>query len=295
MANQETCRLCGGNGALRQSHIIPSFVFARQKDASSTAYLRCGQNPNLRQQDGLKLPFLCGRCEDRLNQWETSFANTLFHPFHERRSPPFEYGPWLAKCSASILWRVLTYLTELDSADVLSADLGAEVRQALGIWKAFLLTQRPDVGPYELHLIPLDTIQETTQNHWPKKINRYFVCVSEFDMLHSARTVVAFAKMLRLVLIGFVREPDAAFWQGARIELSGGRIAPCQLHLPDWLGAHFRQRAERLAYLESSLSEKQKGKIKTVQVTERRRVLKSETMRAFLADRCLAQMKGDHA
>src|SRR5438128_10144544 len=110
MADEASCRLCGASESLVQSHIIPSFVFARHKEVSSTGYLRFGQTPNRRQQDGPKLPFLCGPCEQHFNQWETPFATNLFHPFHERQPPPFDYGPWLAKCGVSVIWRALAYL-----------------------------------------------------------------------------------------------------------------------------------------------------------------------------------------
>ncbi len=293
MADETQCRLCAGRSSLIQSHIIPSFVFARQKEASSTGYLRFGQSPNLRQQDGLKLPFLCGSCEQRFNHWETRFATSLFYPFHDRQSPPLHYGTWLAKFSASVVWRAMTYLMELGCLKNLSADLANEAKQTSEVWKSFLLDGQSDVGYHEFHLLPLDTIEETTTADWPSKINRYFLCASEIDLLSSETTAVVIVKMLRLVLTGFVREPEADRWQGTRIDLAAGCVAPCQLHVPDWLGTYFRQRAKRLSQLESSISKKQKRKIETAQSSQRERVLNSETMRAFLADRWLFEMNED--
>jgi hypothetical protein len=73
------CRLCGATKELQESHILPGFVFRWMKATSATGYLRFGQQPNLRVQDGLKLLLLCGDCEGRFNHWETQFANKIFH------------------------------------------------------------------------------------------------------------------------------------------------------------------------------------------------------------------------
>jgi hypothetical protein len=63
---------------LQESHILAGFVYRWMKETSATGYLRFGQQPNLRVQDGVKLHLLCA--EDRFNQWETQFANRIFHP-----------------------------------------------------------------------------------------------------------------------------------------------------------------------------------------------------------------------
>jgi len=75
-----SCRLCDVTNALQESHILPGFVYRWMKETSATGYLRFGQQPNLRVQDGLKLHLLCADCEQRLNEWETQFANQIFHP-----------------------------------------------------------------------------------------------------------------------------------------------------------------------------------------------------------------------
>ena len=74
------CRLCGATKELQESHILPGFVFRWKKETSATGYLRFGQQPNLRVQDGVKLHLLCRDCEQRFNNWETEFANRIFHP-----------------------------------------------------------------------------------------------------------------------------------------------------------------------------------------------------------------------
>jgi len=74
------CRLCRATKELQESHILPGFVFRWKKETSATGYLRFGQQPNLRVQDGVKLHLLCRECERRFNNWETEFANRIFTP-----------------------------------------------------------------------------------------------------------------------------------------------------------------------------------------------------------------------
>ena len=63
-----SCRLCGATKELQESHILPGFVFRWKKETSATGYLRFGQQPNLRVQDGVKLHLLCRDCERRFNK-----------------------------------------------------------------------------------------------------------------------------------------------------------------------------------------------------------------------------------
>ena len=100
------CRLCGATKELQESHILPGFVFRWKKETSATGYLRFGQQPNLRVQDGVKLHLLCRDCEQRFNNWETEFANRIFHPMTQGKAARACYGPWLLLFCASVSWRV---------------------------------------------------------------------------------------------------------------------------------------------------------------------------------------------
>jgi hypothetical protein len=86
------CRLCGATKALQESHILPGFVYRWMKETSATGYLRFGQQPNLRVQDGLKRHLLCRDCEQRFNRWETQFANQIFHPMTQGDTARVSYG-----------------------------------------------------------------------------------------------------------------------------------------------------------------------------------------------------------
>lgn len=72
-----SCRLCRNTAELRESHIIPSFVYKWFKETSGTGFIRFGHTPNQRVQDGLKPYWLCDDCEELFNSWETVFANHI--------------------------------------------------------------------------------------------------------------------------------------------------------------------------------------------------------------------------
>ena len=68
-AEKPECRLCRLSDDLRESHIIPSFVFKWLKKTSATGYLRFAEGDAASKQDGVKIPLLCGTCEQRLSSW----------------------------------------------------------------------------------------------------------------------------------------------------------------------------------------------------------------------------------
>src|SRR5438874_2059789 len=114
MPVQGTCRLCERSRPLELSHIIPKFVIRWQRN-TAVVPIRESNKPNVRSQDGTKLPFLCSECEHRFEKWETLFAARLFEPAHrDLASMPasVEYGSWCLKLAVSVSWRVLKYWSE---------------------------------------------------------------------------------------------------------------------------------------------------------------------------------------
>src|SRR5262245_57540060 len=102
------CRLCSRHPAIKNSHVIPEFVFRSIKADSPTGFFRNPHNnPNRRVQDGDKLPLLCKDCEQRFGNAEQEFANNVFSPFHKTDRDEFSYGPWLHYFMTSLAWRTL--------------------------------------------------------------------------------------------------------------------------------------------------------------------------------------------
>jgi hypothetical protein len=70
--------MCYKTGPLEAGHVVPSFVYRWIKATSATGYLRSGENPNLRIQDGWKRRWFCRTCENRIGRFERAFAQELF-------------------------------------------------------------------------------------------------------------------------------------------------------------------------------------------------------------------------
>ena len=75
----DACKLCGGLGPLRRSHILPEFLYESLYDEKHR-YIGVRPNPESKNpfvQQGLREYLLCGGCEDRLSAWETYAADVL--------------------------------------------------------------------------------------------------------------------------------------------------------------------------------------------------------------------------
>ncbi len=119
----QQCRLCDKEKSLEISHIVPKFIFRHLKKTSPTGYIRATENPNRPVQDGIKLPFLCGDCEDIFSKWETLFANKVFYPYQNDEAQEFKYEEWLTKYLASVSFRVLVYVYEDTGLDYFSPEM----------------------------------------------------------------------------------------------------------------------------------------------------------------------------
>ena len=283
MCVYKPCRLCGSIDGLCESHIVPAFVFRWQKRTSSTGYLRFGEQVNQRVQDGFKVPFLCRDCEGRFNSWETKCANEFFLPYHKRGQTTFTYDIWMAKFCVSVSWRVLAYLRAAGDTNDLESQYGEDVDAAMSVWADFLLDKRQDVDRFEQHLLPFGAIGGVTVE-LPSNIQRYLMRAVEFHHLWNNQSACVVTKMGHIILIGFLREPEADSWEGTRLQVGAGTLSPTTLVIPDWFGKHLVDRAEHLAKVESTISPRQHNIVDRTQQSNSGKVLQSETLRALMED-----------
>lgn len=106
----ELCKYCKENEAIKNSHIIPSFIFEWLKDTSPTGFIRNTVNPNKREQDGPKSPLLCNSCEVNFSEVENSFKKETFSKLANYRNPCpqiLQISESARKCMYVIAWRVL--------------------------------------------------------------------------------------------------------------------------------------------------------------------------------------------
>lgn len=280
------CRLCGMEKPLRKSHIIPGFIFDWLKESSVTGYLRFGETPNKRVQDGYKRTLLCDDCEQRLGIWEKAFAEKVFVPLHQKE-PLKPYGPWLLLCAVSVSWRVLTFFKEEDDLSHFPKHLQMCVDKALNIWKEVLLEKRPHPGPFEQHMLPfVGAITDLNDNDptTPKNINRYILRSVGIDAWCSETEAFVYVKMCRIILVGFIEIPNRRQWLGTKLHVNKGTFNNLHYNLPQLFRNCLYDNARKAAVIQQNLSDRQKDRIDIAYRKNRDQYLGSEMFDAMAQD-----------
>jgi hypothetical protein len=148
-----SCRLCNEEKVLRQSHVVPKFVFRWLKN-SSPGHLRTVETPNRRSQDGPTRAWLCDACEQRLSKWENEFSSKAFEPLHRDpvRKIGLPYELWALKFAVSISWRTLLFYSGHSMDHLSGADLRA-IEIAQRVWRRFLLGEIGNIGEFTQHIL----------------------------------------------------------------------------------------------------------------------------------------------
>lgn len=254
------CAFCGERRELKQSHIIPKFVFRWLKDTGGTGYLRQSEAPLRRVQDGLKIQLLCEECEKRFNVWETAFANKIFHPFHLDAKVSVPYSEWFAKFCASVSWRILEYYRQRGLLEKVDESIASAVHSALDTWRRFLAGELSNPGQHEQHMLPMPGIESSTVPSLSNNINRYMLRGVEMDFVVGGDSAMVAAKMGPFHLFGYVLRPKDR-WRGSRVAVASGCFGPTQYVLPMALMDYMNERASNSAQVVSNLPEHQVSKI----------------------------------
>jgi hypothetical protein len=260
---QGQCRLCGVESDLQLSHVLPAFVFRWMRESSGNGHMRLGSSPNQRVQDGVKRHWLCTSCEGLLSCSETAFATKLFYPYTSDGSALIIYGEWLLRFCVSVSWRVLQFYKEETSLKGYEPNAVARIAEAEATWRAFLLGQRPHPGHFEQHLVPFDAIESISNRseNLSPNLNRYLMRAVDMDLCRSETTNVAYSKLGRFVILGFIREDHLSRWQGTKVHVKTGRIEPRQYTMPREFFKYLNSRARHVAALLSRVSRRQSEKI----------------------------------
>lgn len=252
------CALCKSDRELRDSHVIPQFVFDRIKTNSPTGYLRAGLvDVNRRRQDGDKQKLLCGNCEERFSIGEKEFAEQIFARYHESGMTSFEYGPWLNYFISSVNWRTLHldnigFHEEKHSRETLSILDDAERTFA-----DFLLEGRRDIGEMENHILPMFEITDSDSS---LKEPNFCLRISAFGYTYIIPDIPAFyvcADLAGVLLFTLIRKPEDDVWENTRVEPSGGLIrGPQRINSP--VVPHMIQQLSHAADVQVSQIQKSK-------------------------------------
>jgi hypothetical protein len=278
------CRLCTQETELVESHIIPSFVYGWLKESSVTGHLRFGETVNKRVQDGMKTYFLCRNCDNLFGVWENKFAREIFVPLHKDRTMN-TYGPWLLKFSVSISWRILTYFKESLDLNHFSEDLLRSVDDALCIWREFLLDKKPNPDKYEQHIIPFrGFIADRGDPELPNNFNRYAARSVDMDVACSKTQAFVYAKMCRIILIGFIEMNHKEQWRDTRIHVKHGILEKQRYKIPVNIRNFIYNRARKMQRTSGTMSSRQWDKISRDYESNADKIPDSEMFKAITQD-----------
>lgn len=254
-----TCAFCGEHKLLKESHVLPAFVFRWLRSRSGAGHIRHSENPNKRVQDGLKLRWLCGDCEGHFNLYETAFATKVFHPWHSGKYR-IAYEDWLLKFCVSISWRVLKYVKGYNKCALYTEDQQTLMEEAEARWHAFLRDEVPHPAKFEQHLLIFDIIESTDISDLPVNFNRFMAGAVTFDIVGSKRSLMTFAKLGRFMIFGIIQKGPNR-WEGTKVHVKHGMVKPDTFTVPAGLLDLLKEKAQNAGTSMSTISPAQRAKI----------------------------------
>lgn len=256
----KTCRLCGETAQLLKSHVVPRFVFKWLRRTSGTGHLRSVEQPNLRVQDGIKRKWLCRQCEDIFQVDEQEFANNAFFPLVNGESSRIDYQEWMMRFCVSLTWRTALAAQQESDLRHCSSDLRNDTREAMTVWRDFLLRKVTNPGPFQQHFLPLSALA-SPHPLAPPSINRYLLRSVDLDVLCSPREAIVWVKLPFFLILGWVKVQKPFQWKGTRLRVRKGQLLPGKTVLPGNVLQQLFDRAKRHQDALANISDTQEKKI----------------------------------
>jgi hypothetical protein len=278
-----TCLLCGKPAVLQRSHVIPAFVFRWLKDSSGNSPSRSSHEPNKRIQDGPTRDWLCYDCEQLFGRSETSFANRIFHPYFRDSKLHLGYAKWMLKFCVSVAWRTLQFFIQEGGLKEWSPDEQAAALKAEEAWRDFLLDKRKRTGEFELHVLPVDIVDNVDSSLSPN-FNRYLARGIDLDLVRSKSTNFTYTKIGRFIIVGFIRGRNPQKWKGTLVDATQGVIKPRSFGVPRELLDYVDGKARLMHSSLAQLSPKQQQKVNENFKNNVSEFVKSDAFRAMNAD-----------
>jgi hypothetical protein len=276
------CAFCGEHKTLKESHVIPAFVYRWLRTRSGTGHIRQTVNPNKRIQDGLKLHWLCGDCEAEFGRHETEFAKKVFYPW-QNGDNRISYDDWLLKFCVSVSWRVLKFCRDRNADANYTAEQDNLMNQAEQRWRDFLQGKAPHPANFEQHLLIFGNVFSTTISDLPNNFNRFMTGAITLDIVGSDQSLMTYAKMGRFQLFGIIQKGPNK-WVGTKVHVKQGVLKPDKFTLPIGMLDLFREKAKMVSSSMSEMSSIQKEKIEKHVRDNLEEFLKSEQFSSIEAD-----------
>lgn len=230
----EVCKLCQSALAIENSHVIPAFVFRAIKGDSFTGFFRNPNDPNVRRQDGDKVPLLCKGCEGRFSAAEREFAAKVFEPFHTRDQDTFDYGEWMQYFLTSLAWRTLVLDLPGIAQDASVAKVVVDnLRQTEEKAREYLLGANQFAPLFRHHLIVFTKADSCSPDMAALGPNVMFRrSAFGYTLLDKVRGYAAIVHNLAgLICVLIIKGNPQDKWEGTKISASTGTMkSPHNVH-----------------------------------------------------------------
>ena len=248
------CKFCNKDKELRESHIIPKFVFRWLKKTGGE-YFRKAENPNKRPQDGYKPRLLCHQCEQTFSKWEDRFAKEIFYPFSDKNIEQFIYDDNLIKFAISVLYRVITVSLQ-DNKDNVHYKHFEEAEKE---WKSFLKNKSELYNFNKIHFFFTSNKFKNQQQPVERFLN-YYARGVDAALVSDTKTALVYAKLARVILIGEIKGFDNQGMINTLIDCQKGTLIKPEMKLNLQIKQFLIERVTQLNILFDRVSDNQKNK-----------------------------------
>jgi hypothetical protein len=274
------CRLCGTDGELELSHILPKFIFRWIMKTSATGRLRGMGNPNVPVQDGKKIYLLCSSCEDKFSKYETWFANNMFHKAVQGNVDSYEYDNNLFKFVVSIFWRVVIININRSVYDktVMKNNLVQCEKELSDILNNNIFSHNKDI-----FILPTSYV-----NNAPKELrglNYYFTRTTDVQILFDDEKgkMFFYCVMPFFIIVGNMVGMDKSNFVNCIVNDEGGLLTPRFVIVKDEGVAGFMQ--SQIARIDKlDISDVQRNAINDRAMKDMDKFLKSSSFKATFMD-----------
>lgn len=278
------CGLCLDENTLRESHIIPKFIYKWHKKTSVTGFLRSGENIQKRIQDGLKIYLLCENCEQLFSFWEKYFSENIFYPLISGKVDTVAYNKNFLKFCTSVAWRALKYFFKREEPCDFPRKFSKNLESSLHCWGGFMLGKRDNPGRHELYFINFSGSIEGNTRGMSNYINRYISRAIQIDVVFGQETAIVYVKIPSFLILGFVTINGSSKLRSTRVQVNGGKIEPKEITIISELWEYIQEKANVCLELKSSLSNGQKRIIEEAYRKKLDEVPATETFKALQRD-----------
>jgi hypothetical protein len=249
------CRLCDKEELLKESHIIPKFVFRWLKETGGK-YIRKADNPNKRVEDGVKLQLFCNNCEQLFSKVEDKFARDIFYPYSNSNIYKFQYDEDLLKFSVSVLFRIL--LVNIDRYQLCDYPHVNELKQAQNEWKDFLLSNTNLEQFNKIHIF--FTTNKLNNNTLPvENFLNYYSRAVDGTIVFNNKTCFIYAKLARIIIVGEIKQFNNTNMFNTLINKNGGEISTNTMQINVQFKEYIISRVGEINLNLNKVSDKQKN------------------------------------